>query len=459
MSGRGARIAAGLLGLFVIAAASIAIVTRAQPGQSPNGRPPPPPSPTDDPAPSFQNQFDCFEPLESRGISQRPAPNARREIDRIARAVESIRRLRFEHDVDVAFLAPDQVARRAARLTLKDYPPRTARVEGRMLEALGAIPRGTDLRRIVSELIESQVAGFYVPEKEDLVVPGLPEAPLGAFDRTILAHELEHAVADQNLDLPLDDPDPEAMDANQAVLAVVEGDATLTMQQYAVAAISSFEQLGLLSDPRLAESQQALTDVPHYLVAQLSFPYETGLTFVCDLYARGGWKAVNRAYRDLPRSTAQVMFPERYGTRERPVELRAPKPPAGFEAVLRTTFGAANLKWLFEAPGGDTAKSIEDPLSSAAAWAGGEIHVFSRAEATALSLHLAGRDRSGDLCASVWKWYDASFSDDSIGRPRADGTITFRGGSQTAVLACKDERVRLGIGPHEAIAAGLAARD
>jgi hypothetical protein len=457
MSGRGARIATGLLGLFVIVAASIAIVTRAQPGRSPTGRSPARSSPTDDLAPSFQNRFECFEPVAARGISQRPAPNARREIDRIARAVESIRELRFEHDVDVDFLAPDQVARRAARLTLKDYPPRIARAEGRTLEALGAIPRETDFRRMVSELIESQVAGFYVPEKEDLVVPGSPEAPLGAFDRTILAHELEHAVADQNLDLPLDDPHPEALDANQAVLAVVEGDATLTMQQYAIAAISSFEQLGLLSDPRLAESERALADVPHYLVAQLSFPYETGLVFVCDRYARGGWKAVNRAYRDLPRSTAEVMFPERYGSRDRPVDLRAPKPPAGYEEALRTTFGAANLKWLFEAPGGDTANSIEDPLSSAAAWAGGEIYVFARAEATALLLHLAAQDRSGDLCASVWKWYDASFTNDTTGRPRADGTISFRGGSQTAVLSCRGERVRLGIGPDEAIAAGLAS--
>jgi hypothetical protein len=42
------------------------------------------------------------------------------------------------------------------------------------------------------------------------------------------------------------------------------------------------------------------------------FPYREGRTFAATLFEAGGWDGVNRAYVDLPRSTEQVLHPERY---------------------------------------------------------------------------------------------------------------------------------------------------
>ena len=457
MSGRGTRVAAGLLGLVVIVTGAATIV--AQRGSPQPDLPEDPGGRTEGPPSSFQDAFslaDCIQPEDPPRVSQEPARTARREIDRIARAVERLRELRFKHEYEVDFVPSDRLADRAVRLSLEEYTPKMADVEARMLQALGAIPRGTDLRRLVSNLIESQVAGFYLPERELLVVPGTRDDPLNAFDRTILAHELEHAVADQNHDLPLDDVDPEAIDENTAALSVVEGDATLTMQQYTVLAVSALDSLAMLGDPRIAEAEASAEEVPHYLLEQLAFPYEAGLEFVCSLYARGGWDAVDRAYRRLPSTTAQVMFPDRYRDREEAVDVIQPRTPGGFTSAFEGSFGAANLQWLFEAPGDDPARTLDDAEGRAAAWAGGAIHVFTRNRESAVAMSLMQRHPSDDLCASIAQWYDAAFTDDSTARPFERRAFLFEGGLQIAVLSCEGDDVRLGIAGDDRIAADLA---
>lgn len=108
------------------------------------------------------------------------------EIRRIIRAVERIRKLEFKYSVDARFLSRRALAKRAADLLLSDYPKKEADTEARMLETLGAIPFDSNLRSMTRDLLESQVAGFYVPKTNKLYVPGSPDRPMGAIGRTIM---------------------------------------------------------------------------------------------------------------------------------------------------------------------------------------------------------------------------------------------------------------------------------
>ena len=374
------------------------------------------------------------------------------QVHEISQAVEQLRGLTFDHKVDVKFLTPTQVAKKAAHITLEDYPQKAADAEGRMLQALGAIPIGTDLRNLTKDLIESQVAGFYVPSTDRLYVPGDPNEPLSAAEKVILAHELTHGVTDGRLELPLSEhPDPADLDKDLAALAVVEGDATLLMQRYAVTHLSVLEQLSMTNDPAYQASQEAIAKVPPYLVEQLTYPYVDGLNFTCELFARGGWKAVNRAYAHPPTSTAQVLFPDRYRSGKEPnIPSRPPAPGAKWKTSWHSSFGAANLLWLFKAPGGDEAAAIHDLEKGVAAWGGGAINVWTRGPDTSLALRLVttGGHR---LCSSVTDWYEASFTDDSESSTRADEKGAWSG-RQTAVVTCPDTEVRLGVGPDLATA-------
>jgi hypothetical protein len=380
----------------------------------------------------------------------------RAEISAISRAVEKIRKLHFREEVDATFLRPDKLAARATRSFLRDYGPGDADDEERLLTALGAIPRGTNLRLLTKKLLESQIAGFYVPETNRLFVPGSPDKPLSATEKSIVAHELEHAVADQRLDIPLPDKtDPSKIDSTLATLAVIEGDASLTMQRYTLEYIPVFEQLSMLNDPAYVQAQTALENIPHYLVQQLAFPYIDGLEFTCDLYSNGGWNAVNRAYDNPPDTTAQVLFFDRYRNRKRPANLDDPKtPPGNWTPTFSGTFGAANLMWLFEAPGGDDSKALSDPRRRVSAWAGGEVNVWSRGGESAVALHVTERPEAEGLCDSIKEWYDLAFDDDAT--TTTGDELTFDGRVQDAVIRCSEDEVQVGMGPDLTTARSLA---
>ena len=365
----------------------------------------------------------------------------------MSKQVEKIRDLRFDKPVEASFLTKAQVEKRVGELFLEDYSKRDADLEGRVLEALGAIPRGSDLFNDRKRLLEGQVAGFYVPETEELVV--LAEDQVGPLERVSLSHELEHALADQNLDLPLPErSNPETADADLATLAVVEGDATLTMQRWALANLSITDQLSMLSgSPQLQQSQEDLEAMPHFIQQQLSFPYLDGLGFVCALEREGGWAAVDKAYDEPPASTDQVLFPERYDPKAEPIDpADTGEPGTGWTSSLTGSFGAAELKWLFEAPGGDPAAAIADPLESAGAWGGGELELWTDGDASALGVALAQRQGSDGLCESITEWYSASFSDDDEST-EGDAALVAEGGEQDAVITCSGDDVKIGIGP------------
>ncbi|MGH2751140.1 MAG: hypothetical protein ACRDK3_09760 [Actinomycetota bacterium] len=379
----------------------------------------------------------------------------RKLVTTISKQVEKVRELRFEKPVDAEFLRKPQLEKRVGELFLQGYSRRDAALEARVLAALGAIPRDTDLFETRKSALEGQVSGFYVPSTEELVV--LSGDEIGPLEKVTLAHELEHALADQRLGLPLSErSDPETADADLATLAVVEGDATLTMQRWSLAHLSLSDQLAMLSgSPGLQRSQAELEAMPHFIQQQLTFPYLDGLGFVCAIQSNGGWAAVDRAYDRPPPSTDQVLFPERYDSKAKPVPTKPiGEPGGGWSNPLSGSFGAAELKWLFGAPGGDVTKALPDPLERAGAWGGGEFELWTDGGRSAVGVGLAQRRSSDGLCESVTRWYAASFDDD---RESVAGgaALVAEGGAQDAVITCSGDDVKIGIGPSLAVARSL----
>jgi hypothetical protein len=364
----------------------------------------------------------------------------------IAGQVAADRGLDFTAPVDAAFHTSDQVAD-AVRDDLDDnYPADQADMDARILTALGAIPAGTDLRALVAGLLDAEIAGYYHRDTRQLVVrTDDPDAPLSAAQRVALAHELQHALADQTLGLPRHDPDDGDTDAARAALAVVEGDATLTMQRYAAAELGVIDLLSVAAD-NLTAGRDQLDTAPHYLQQELLFPYIQGLRFVCQLYADGGWPNVNQAYNTPPTTTAEVLFPDRYG--DQPTNPRDPKPlPAPWTLARQDTLGAAELLWLLQAPGGDPTRATDDPRAAAQAWAGGELALWTDGPDTAIAIALDEQPGHDRLCASVRQWYTAAFPDNHT-TTRPNGRHSSHDGqTQDALITCTDDQIRIGIAP------------
>ncbi|MBW3561250.1 MAG: hypothetical protein KY437_02010, partial [Actinobacteria bacterium] len=254
------------------------------------------------------------------------------QLRRVAGIVERIRDLRFDETPEPTFLAPDELAERTAGL-LEDYTEEQAREDAVLLERLGAIPFGTDLRELLSTALGEQVSGFYDPDSGELVVgTDVAGGRLGPLDELTLAHELQHALADQVLGLP-GERDVPAGDEDEAfaVQSLIEGDATLTMARYAEQALSVIDQARLLTEQgRLAAELGSITELPHYVQRSLLFPYEEGLAFVSALEAQGGWEIVDAAYTRRPETTLQILRPELYLRGEGQArDARDPSSPGG----------------------------------------------------------------------------------------------------------------------------------
>ena len=138
------------------------------------------------------------------------------------------------------------------------------------------------------------VQGYYsVKEKTLFLYDDIKDS----YQQGVLIHEMVHALQDQHFDLAklksrlhLDKYDD---DAELALAALIEGDATYTMIE-----VLKKDQ------PKVA----AMLDVPLEKAKNLhnAFLYAQGARYVKALKDRGGWASVNFAYKFPPHATASI---------------------------------------------------------------------------------------------------------------------------------------------------------
>ena len=392
----------------------------------------------------------CLDPA-SAGQDPLPAGDAAAQIAEITARVEELRELRFGgRAVTPEFVSRLEISRRVAATLERGYSPEEADADRRIYSTFGAVPPDIDLRVTAARLVAGGTVGFYDPESDQLVVATRDrEAPLGPREQSILAHELTHAVVDAAFGLPRELLASGAPGASLAALALVEGDAVLVERR--------FTQSGIPGADLASAEIGVPAGVPYVLNAAVRFPYVYGAAFACVLFREGGFPAVDAAYGDPPTTTAQVLFPERYLAREPAADPRdLGVLPAPWQRGPTDTFGAADLLWLFEAPGDEEAAALDDPLGSAFDWAGGEVQLWTDGPRSAVGVALVDRG-AGELCDAVSDWYEAAFPDDERVDTGIGEVLARDGATQDAVLRCGGAEVRLGIAPDLATARALAA--
>ena len=171
----------------------------------------------------------------------------------------------------------------------------------RVLEKRIAAVRGLEFKAPVQAKViarpkdgSKDLQGYYSVRDKTLF---LYEDIQGSYREGVLVHEMMHALQDQHFDLGklktrlhADNFDS---DAELALAALIEGDATLTMIE-----VLRAEQ------PKVA----AMLDVPLAKAKNLrnAFLYAQGARYVQALKDKGGWERVNSAYKFPPRATASI---------------------------------------------------------------------------------------------------------------------------------------------------------
>jgi hypothetical protein len=360
-------------------------------------------------------------------------------IREVQGAVAELRGLQFRRQVPVTVESPDKLARRLLRVLAEETNETEVRRQGRAMELLGQLPRGTDLPKLLERLQAESVLGFYLPgrppDKGGLYVRS--SRGLDPYARIILAHELTHAVTDQHYDLTRADRLAAAgghEDELAAYTGLVEGDATLLMQRYLTGRLTSREQ----ADAALAVARDGtpLRDAaPAAVRESMLFPYQEGLRFVQALYQRGGWAAVDRAYRDPPKTTEQLLHPERYlAPRDQPQAVAVPDLGArlggGWRPAADTSFGEFDARLLLRGERGGSGAE-----AAAAGWDGGRLRSFQRGNGTALVIRTVwdSRAEAAEFCRAMTTWATSRFGP-------AAGARRWSGAGQQTTLRCAGDR-------------------
>jgi hypothetical protein len=183
------------------------------------------------------------------------------------------------------------------------------------LRALGLLTADQDVVALTEKLYVAQVAGYYDFDEKRMVV--VTDAGLTPEAQITYAHEYTHALQDAAFDSSAaQDAVAGKRDQELALLGLEEGDATTSMVLWAIGHLTPDELAGVAQTP-----VPDMSGIPPWMVRLLEFPYLSGAEFVGQLYASGGWAAVDAAYGRLPASTEQVLHPAAYADGEAPVAV------------------------------------------------------------------------------------------------------------------------------------------
>jgi hypothetical protein len=259
-----------------------------------------------------------FEPVGQAVAEALPTPlpdpkSPEEQREGIIGQVEAMRELEAKEAVPFTFLTPTELRERLEKSLAEENDPEELVAEDRLLKLLGLIPADTDLTTLLLDLYSSQVAGFYDPEENEFyLISEAQQGMLGATERVTFAHEMVHALQDQYWDLePLTDEARLNDDEAAAARAVIEGDAQVITGLYVIGSLSS-EDIGAVVAGGSELDRKTLEQTPRFLQESLTFPYVAGEVFVQSWRKMGGVEAINGLYRAMPRSTEQILHPERY---------------------------------------------------------------------------------------------------------------------------------------------------
>jgi len=279
--------------------------------------------------------------------------------------IEDLRGLRRKQNLKVQILDDKLFSAAVRERAKKEMTPQVVAAERARWFAFNLAPAAADPAQVLLDVLDEQVAGFYDPFEKQLIVRKDPPASAGDAMgpeglRMVLAHEIEHALQDQNFGFPdlASLPDD---DARLARSALYEGDAMAVMTAYGAlrankpvkaavangaAMLRALDTQALL---RMSGKSPQLLHAPPVLREELVLPYVGGFALVAEAYKRGGFALVDRVFKNPPASVHQVLHPEAYFTGERSTPLAYPQPPAATRLIASGRMGELGTRMALEA--------------------------------------------------------------------------------------------------------------
>ena len=253
-------------------------------------------------------------------------------VHRMMPVVAEAAGLPFKHEPLVLRRSRAQVRDYVVHKFDEDLPPADLTGLQSALRLFGLIPDSLELRPTMIDLLTEQIAGYYDPDSNALYIP----ADIEPFQlRVVVSHELVHALQDQYVPLDSIITQRHANDRRSAAQAILEGQATVAQipvlmpeQKPDTLPLGWFWKQRTVMAAQQAQMKD-FTRAPLWLREGLIFPYLGGADF--NTWFRRTY--LGRSVLDsMPRSTEQILHPERYRDHDEPTDI-------AFDGQ------AADLKW------------------------------------------------------------------------------------------------------------------
>ncbi|MBX0322791.1 Hvo_1808 family surface protein [Halomicroarcula sp. F13] len=221
--------------------------------------------------------------------------------------IEQIRNREFIESVPVDVISRAEYRNRSRGNGSSGGPPEDP-WNDQVWESLLLIGEESGSSEAIDDTLSTSVQGFYSPSRDEIVIVSPTETP--HIDRRTLAHELVHALQDQQFGL---NGSAETQDQQLARDGLVEGEANYVQYLYQRRCEDDWSCVA-----RPERSGGGGGSGPRYpgLFTVIYQPYATGPAFIDSVYGDGGWDAVDAVYEQYPESTEQVIHPEKYPDEE-----------------------------------------------------------------------------------------------------------------------------------------------
>jgi len=330
------------------------------------------------------------QPEPEKKITPEQAEQLLRSVDEILKFVSKDTGLPIKHPVKRQLADREQVWRYIQERMESDEDAQRLERSEIELKKFGLLPRDFDLRTFLVELLKEQVAGFYDAKTKTVYLLDwvAPEQ-----QKPVLAHELTHALQDQNYDMQEMTKRAKAtaklngaqmLDSDErlaALQALTEGQAMIVLLDYSMAPFGS----SVAQQPQLVDAVGAslspaspgmaiFNRAPMFLQQSLLFPYRYGVAFERDLLLAGGKKkAFAEALRYPPEDTRQIMEPKAYMQREALPPLVPPdfeKLAPGYKTLDLSTMGQFDVMLLLtQYDSADVANQLSADWRGGYSWA------------------------------------------------------------------------------------------
>lgn len=290
----------------------------------------------------------------------------------LKKIVVQIGNLSFKEEIPVKYISKSRLEKYILELFDREYSDESAEKDSFFLYTMGFVDQKLNLKRIRKRILINNVGGLY-NEKTKALFAVEEYRNINTINALLVIHELRHSIQDQYFDLSrllgdFSDYD----DRRLAVLAAIEGDASLIMVQYSGFSpelLTSYNADALLSFSPLS-NLNVLYYYPGIVKHQLLMPYIEGLKFANFILNKKKWKGVNTVLQNPPVSSEQVLHPEKYLKRELPVNVEIAYSPTGYRSFHSGVVGEFFLNILLTGEG--------DYRDSAAGWGGDSFKIFTK---------------------------------------------------------------------------------